>query len=490
MFPIIARSAKRWTRVRTHAASCVAALLFLNLAFLTGRTAKATVIRGDGFLPGIWSLQSPATQSKTNSASLEGRISNAAGVPIADVLIRLEKDPSVTPATVRSDAQGRFLFSGLAEGSYRLVFEQKSFRPLVLSPVLKSGEKKHLDAVLEKLPESNSHTGAGAMEFSDSPSFTVAGVTDWSNVGLHGSDANVRTSDSLAKEAASLKSSSAETATEASRAGDELRALGDAKEASGDPVGAVNEYEAAVKVYPSEQNYFAWGAELIIHRAGQLAVQVFSNGAKAHPDSSRMLAGLGAAYYANGQYAQAATQICRAAELDPTATAPYLFLGQMERAAADALACSEPTLARFAADQPANAQANFFYGLVLWKKARRTQDPALLARAEQFFRKAADLKPNFAEVYLQLGMLYNARGEKDAALAAFQKAVGADAKSSAAHYQLSLAYRRAGDAAKADGEMKTYDELHRSEDAALEKERRELRQFVTILKTDQSSRRE
>ncbi len=43
------------------------------------------------------------------------------------------------------------------------------------------------------------------IEFSDEPSFTVAGVTDRSNLGLHGSDTTARTSDSLARETARLK---------------------------------------------------------------------------------------------------------------------------------------------------------------------------------------------------------------------------------------------------------------------------------------------
>jgi len=50
-----------------------------------------------------------------------------------------------------------------------------------------------------------------------------------------------------------------------------------------------------------------------------------------------------------------------------------------------------------------------------------------------------------------------------------------------------LAYRHIGDAAKADQEMKIYEELRRSEDAQLEKERRELRQFVTVSKDTKPS---
>jgi tetratricopeptide (TPR) repeat protein len=429
-------------------------------------------------------------RSQSSGAILEGKVCNAAGDPLAGVSIQLKKDSGEVIASIQTDAAGQYRFSNLQAASYRLTLTRDSFRSLELSvELVKTGGTKHLDAILEKVAIPASNASSAPMDFSDTPAFTVAGVTDWSNVGLHGSDANVHTSDSLAREAASLKSSSPEKVTEASRAGDAHRSRGDAKESSGDPVGAVNEYAAAVKADPSEQNYFAWGAELLLHRAGQLAVQVFSAGSKAHPDSSRMLAGLAVAFYSNGQYNEAATEICRASDLKPNDTAPYLFLGKMEQAAADPFSCSEKTLARFATDQPANAQANFLYGLVLWKNARKSQDSSGMARAERLFQTSAGLHPHFADVYLQLGMLYNAQGKKDAALGAFQKAVAVDPKSSAAHYQLSLAYRRSGSAASADDEMKTYDELRRSEAAALEKERRELRQFVTTLKNEHTSQR-
>ena len=43
------------------------------------------------------------------------------------------------------------------------------------------------------------------MEFADKPNFTVAGVTDWTAVGGHGSDATLRTSEALARETVTLK---------------------------------------------------------------------------------------------------------------------------------------------------------------------------------------------------------------------------------------------------------------------------------------------
>lgn len=363
---------------------------------------------------------------------------------------------------------------------------------------LTSGVVQQMDLVLEveeiedkipvpvdpKVPTPSSDTPP--IQFSDEPSFAVAGVTDPSNLGLHGSDANVRTSDTLAKETATLRSAASAKETASPSTGDARRLAGDAKEKSGDPVGAVHEYEAAARLDPSEENYFTWGAELLLHRAGRPAVEVFRKATETYPKSSRLRAGLGAAYYADGQYADAAAQMCKASELDPGNPQPYLFLGKMEKAAAEPLPCSEEKLARFADEQPANAWADYYYGLVLWKKARQAQDAAGFAAAEESLKKAAVLDPSLGEVHVQLGLLYNAQGRRDAALAAFQRAVSASPNLSAAHYQLSLAFRRSGEARKADREMKTYEELRRSEDAQLVNERRELRQFVTILKDDKS----
>jgi tetratricopeptide (TPR) repeat protein len=181
--------------------------------------------------------------------------------------------------------------------------------------------------------------------------------------------------------------------------------------------------------------------------------------------------------------------MCRASDLNASDPQPYLFLGRMEKAAADPFPCSETLLKRFVDEQPGNALAHYYYALVMWKKARKAQDAAGVAAAEEHLRRAAELEPSLGEVYLQLGLLYNARGQKAAALEQFQRAVAAQPGLSAAHYQLSVAYRRAGDPARADAEMKNYQQLRRSEDAQLEKERREMRQFVTVMKDAPSSKR-
>lgn len=414
-------------------------------------------------------------QTAKQEAILDGKVCGVGGEPVADVSIKLEATEDVNQLVqeVKTAANGSFALTAGNAGLYRLRVQKEGYRPQLLEKIQLNPGKKRMDIILEKIP------AAGTIEFSDSPNFTVAGVTDWSNVGLHGSDANVKTSETLSKETAALKPGTADG--RAGGAGDAHRLLGDEKEKAGDPVGAVKEYEAAVKLDGSEENYFAWGSELLLHRAGLAAVEVLRKGAELHPKSERMFLALGAAHYANGQYAEAAEQICHASDLNPADPQPYLFLGKMEQAATGISPCSEEKQSRFANLQSGNPRANFYYGLVLLKKARKTQSESDFDQAEKLFQRAVAIDPKYGEVYLELGMMYNARG-KEAALAEFQKATAASPDSSAAHYQLSLAYRRSGETAKADEEMKTYTRLRKSEEAALEKERREMRQFVTVLK--------
>lgn len=71
---------------------------------------------------------------------------------------------------------------------------------------LREDEAKQLDFTLVPLVQEPASTQPP--EFYDEPHFTVAGVTDTTNVGSHGSDTVVRTTESLVRETASLGKSS------------------------------------------------------------------------------------------------------------------------------------------------------------------------------------------------------------------------------------------------------------------------------------------
>jgi tetratricopeptide (TPR) repeat protein len=482
----------------------------------------------------LMSLSGPRASAQTPSLpqrdaiTVEGTVRNSAGEPVPDATVLLEGKDHSHPAEMKTKADGTFVFSVFDTGIYTLRAEKPGWRNRVSSSLLISaGEKKHIDLVLESLaaarPDSSQASGASspspaAMEFDDKPNFTVAGVTDWNNTGIHGSDVSQRTSEALVKETLALKSgvldeSSAgaskavATSVSSSEAEEKLREardhakkmlaiadkadvhrmLGELDERLGDPLEAVREYERATLMDPSEQNYFEWGSELLLHRADQPAVEVFTKGSRAHPDSARMLEGFGAALYAGGNSEEAARRLCEAADLKPADPAPYLLLGKMEKAAPALLPCSEQKLARFLRDQPGNALGNYYYGIVLWKRDRGSENSAGLKEAEALLEKAVSIDPKFGEAYLQLGILHTGQGGFAQAICDYKKAIEVSPQLGEPHYRLGLAYRRMSEESKAEQEFRVYEQMEKAETAAIESQRRELRQFLIILKDQPAS---
>lgn len=263
--------------------------------------------------------------------------------------------------------------------------------------------------------------------------------------------------------------------------GDLHRLLGDIEESENRPLAAEREYERAVQQDPSEENYFAWAGDLLVHRAVEPAIEIFTTGARAYPRSERMLAGLGAALYANGQYGVAAQRVCDAAGLNPSDSNPYLFLGQMQQFSSEPLPCAEEKLAHFVRDHPGNPWANFYYAVALSKttEGRKNQD---VHEIEVLLEKAVQADAKFAPAYLQLGILFYERGDSAKAIEQYHHSITAEPNLSEAHFRLAQAYRGAGENAKAAQEFQTFDRLKRSEAASVEQHRRQVRQFVVVLK--------
>src|SRR5579863_9104304 len=178
----------------------------------------------------------------------------------------------------------------------------------------------------------------------DEPKFIVSGVTDPSQRGGHGSDPVLRSAESLAKATAALGTG---TATDAN------------------PLEAVRELQRAAEVDPSETHLFDWGTELLTHRAADQAVEVFSNGHRLFPRSTRTLLGLAVALYSRGSYDQAAQRFFEAADLSPADPAPYLFLGKISNGPITESPGFAERMERFARLHPDNAWADYYYAATL-----------------------------------------------------------------------------------------------------------------------------
>ena len=257
--------------------------------------------------------------------------------------------------------------------------------------------------------------------------------------------------------------------------------LGDVEEKLGNPLEAVREYQRAAELDPSEANLFDWGADLLLHRAFEPAIEVFTKGNRLFPRSVRMLVGLGVAWYARGGYELAAQRLCEASDLNLDDPTPYLFMGKMESVETTQSPCMVEKLARFATLQPENALANYYYALSLSIRTD-ADDSNQFAQSESLLQKAVHLDPNLGAAYLQLGILEGSRGDFAKAITAYQQAIAANPELEQAHYRLAQAYRRTGESSKAQAELQVYEQLSKKTAEQVDHERHEIQQFVYTLR--------
>ncbi|MGE5204933.1 MAG: tetratricopeptide repeat protein [Chlamydiota bacterium] len=433
--------------------------------------------------------QSPAPPQL---ASIQGRVNDSQGRPLAGVAIHLQLQGAAQEMATRSDEHGQYRFPSLRPGAYTLRAELAGYASQSFGPfTLQAGPGKSIKLTLA--PAAAAKNSAGSLQYFDEPQFTIAGVTDTTNLGGHASNATAPAKDELAREVANLNAPSSVPATETPAAQDQVLAAArehlraDSAEKQGHPLEAAREYETAARLDPSEPNLFDWGAELSLHHAIQPAIEVFSQGHRLFPHSVRMLLGLGAAWFAQGSNQRATQYLCQASDLDPANSQPYLFLGKVQESETAPSTAIMERLARFARLRPDDAQANYYYALSLWKQAKAKADAGHVAQVESLLQKATQLDHGFASAYLHLGILYAEQKQYPEAISSYHKAIAASPRLPDAHYRLAQAYMRTGQKQKARAEMQRYDQLAKANAQEAERDRGHMQQFVYTLRTPASA---
>lgn len=500
----------------------------------------------------------PASSQQSGPGVVRGVVVDANGNPVRGAVVLLANGHDVSLQTVSGPA-GTFVFSGVAAGRYVLSAQSSDLHTQSVSLRIPVSTQDRFRLTLDSsLPA----VARPSMKYSDAPSFAIAGVADWTAVGGHGSDSNLRTSEELARETLALKPQGAVPAArlpaddetemhlraalaaapgsfavnhrlgefylgarryrealpflesawridptneentydlalacrgagdlQQARAhvaallahganADTYRLSGDLEEQSGNPLAAVRDYQKALELEPAEQNYFALGSELLLHRAIWQAQEVFRKGVAAWPQSLRMQTGFGAALFAGALYDEAALRLCAASDLDPSATEPYLFMGRIEIAAPNPLPCIEQKLARFAAQQPANSTADYLYAMAILKSQEHAPDAEKVERAETLLRKAVISDAADGDAWFELGNLASARRDNSAAIDDYRKAIDADPQLTDAYYRLAVTYDRSGDPVKAKQEFLLHDKIAKSQQEATNQERKKIQQFL------------
>ena len=130
---------------------------------------------------------------------------------------------------------------------------------------------------------------------------------------------------------------------------------------------------------------------------------------------------------------------------------------------------------RFAALRPGDAMSHYYYAVALEKQRRGERD---FAARETELQKAITIDPRLGEAYLKLGLLQEEKGELAKAVGSLQKAVEYTPLPDEAHLRLAQVYRRMGETVKARKESQLYEEVAQQKKEKMERERRELGQFV------------
>lgn len=141
--------------------------------------------------------------SSMSGSSLHGVVRDSAMKPVTGAVISLQdKNQKLAAST---DAAGTYRFGVLMDGLHTLTVKKTGYVDLNIECAIAKNESKTVDLILQSQAQPPAHNGS-LPEFFDEPHFTVAGVTDSTNLGGHGSSVTLaRTKDALAKATASLK---------------------------------------------------------------------------------------------------------------------------------------------------------------------------------------------------------------------------------------------------------------------------------------------
>ena len=254
--------------------------------------------------------------------------------------------------------------------------------------------------------------------------------------------------------------------------------LGHIEEGQGNYVEAANDYEAAAHLDPSEDNFFDWGCEMLLHRTYEPAIAIFQEAARRYPKSPRVLIGLGLSLYSRGKYDDAVTALLSAASLNPSDSRCYPFLsdayGNSPNQAHEVIGAFQ----KYAELAPTSALAQYYYAMSLWKGYRAEDVSFDRSAIESLLLKAIALDDSLAEAHEQLGNLYSEQREYAKAVPQYARALELNPDLADAHYRLGTDYVHIGQKEEAQKEFAVYQRLRTEHLSQVERERAQVQQFV------------
>ena len=250
----------------------------------------------------------------------------------------------------------------------------------------------------------------------------------------------------------------------------------DTEERLGNYQQAEQHFSQAAHLNPTEPNIYAWVVELLRHFSWQPAEKIASSGIERYPDSLRMKAARGIAFYADNRYKEASTVFSALLAAQPDNATYAGLLGRSCALIQDPAATGCEGLERFAKDHPQNAEAATYAATTLLHRPAGQRDDAT---ARALLQQALASNPSLPEAYYQLGVLDQEQTHWQESTVPLEKAIALKPTLAEAHYRLARAYAHLGRRDDAAKQIELQQRYAKEEKESLDARLKEVTTFLT-----------
>ncbi|HKT70584.1 MAG TPA: tetratricopeptide repeat protein [Terriglobales bacterium] len=352
------------------------------------------------------------------AATLRISVRDSQGHPLSHTTLKLESQGGTQKLVGHTDTHGQYRFA-LRPGSYTVRADLAGYASASFGPfAIHAGSLKTVNLTLS--PAAASQDNSGSLQFFDEPQFTIAGVTDPTSLGAHGSNATAPAKADLTREVVSLSGPPASAKLQANeqtlRAAaerqpadfDANRRLGKLLLDSGQPREALPYLQRASQLKPADYQS-SYDLALAYASAGEYEpARATLKSLLANYDHAELHHLLGDIEEKQGHSLDAAREYERAAKLEPSEADLFDWGAELLLHGA-----AEPAIQVFSEGNrrfPESVRTLLGLGVACFAQGDREQ-------AARYLGQASDLNPANPRPYLLLGKIAGAESSPSPGIA-------------------------------------------------------------------------